>query len=67
MSTLLGVDLCRDLNVAIDEDLFIRSIIGLKYKEEFNAQDKIQVAKNAVIGLLNGDLIDVDKLDRCWD
>lgn len=63
MSTLLGVDLCRDLNVAIDEDLFIRSIIGLKYKEEFNAQDKIQVAKNAVIGLLNGDLIDVDKLD----
>lgn len=63
MSTLLGADLCERLGITIDEDLFIRAIIGLKYKEDFSALDKNQVIKNAVISLLNSDLIDVDKLD----
>lgn len=63
MSTLLGVDLCKKLDIGIDEDLFIRAIIGLKYKEGYDATNKIQVIKNAMICLLNGDLIDVDKLD----
>lgn len=63
MSTLLGIDLCDKKHIEIDEDLFIRSIIGLKYREGFRASDRIQVVKNAIISLLNGDLIDVDKLD----
>lgn len=63
MSTLLGLELCRRENIEIDEDLFIRSIIGLKYQDGFKSSDKAQVIRNAMISLLNGDLIDVDKLD----
>lgn len=71
MSTLLGVELCRELKIDIDWDLFIRSIIGLKYMRDFSKKpptgdlkkDPEVVVKNALIGLLNGDLIDVDKLD----
>ena len=58
-----NIDLCKKLGIGIDEDLFIRAIIGLKYKEGYEATNKIQVIKNAMICLLNGDLIDVDKLD----
>ena len=29
MSTLLGIELCRCYHVQIDEDLFVRAIIGL--------------------------------------
>lgn len=63
MSTLLGIELCRCYHVQIDEDLFIRAIIGLKYQEDFHSSDKRQVVKNAMISLLNGNLLDVDKLD----
>lgn len=41
----------------IDRELFVRSIIGVKYK----ADNKL--IENTIIGMLNGSLIDVDKLD----
>lgn len=71
MSTLLGVELCRELKIDIDWDLFIRSIIGLKYMRDFSKKPPTEdldknpeiAVKNALISLLNGDLIDVDKLD----
>lgn len=48
-------------------DLFVRSIIGAKYKEnryKKSKEDKLRYSfYNAVISLLNSDTIDVDKLD----
>lgn len=59
MSAIVGLHLLRRLGIAndIDEDIFIRSIIGVKY----NSDEKL--IENTVIGMLNGSLIDVDKLD----
>jgi HD superfamily phosphohydrolase len=59
MSALIGLDLCEQKNFDIDEELFVRAIIGLQYGEN---TDEARY-KNAIITLLNGDLIDVDKLD----
>ena len=61
MSALIGLELCKKYNIKIDEPLFVRAIIGAKYKE--NTNTKQVVLKNAIISLLNGSLIDVDKLD----
>ena len=61
MSVLIGLDLCRDKDFEIDDELFARAIIGLKYSKEDNSPRT--VINNAVITMLNGKLIDVDKLD----
>lgn len=72
MSSLIGLELCGESSLAIDKDLFIRAIIGMKYGHDFSSptspradlDKKLSVViKNALISLLNGDLIDVDKLD----
>lgn len=59
MSAIVGLKLLRRFGISekIDEDLFIRSIIGVKYSSEE------RLLENIVIGMLNGSLIDVDKLD----
>ncbi len=60
MSALVGLDMIREKRISdVDEELFVRSIIGVVYKDENN--DKL--IENTVIGMLNGSLIDVDKLD----
>lgn len=70
MSAIIGIELCREHKMEIDEDLFARSIIGTQYrgqgkteKEKRKPLPVIDVLKNAIITLLNGNLIDVDKLD----
>lgn len=70
MSAIIGIKLCRKYNFAIDEDLFVRSIIGTQYQSQEKSKRgqraplfPIDVLKNAIITLLNGNLIDVDKLD----
>lgn len=59
MSALVGLELIssQDFDNIIDKELFVRSIIGVPY----NSQDKL--IENTIIGMLNGSLIDVDKLD----
>lgn len=61
MSALVGLELIEDHEISelpeIDRELFVRSIIGATYK----SQDKL--IENTIIGMLNGSLIDVDKLD----
>lgn len=59
MSAIVGLKLLRrfGLSKKIHEDIFIRAIIGVKYTSE----DKL--IENTIIGMLNGTLIDVDKLD----
>lgn len=65
MSALIGLELCEGID--IDRELFVRCIIGVKYQVELD--DEARLSKedmaflNAVIALLNGELIDVDKLD----
>lgn len=64
MSALIGLELCK--NVDINCELFVRCIIGLRYRVELESEKlgKEEMAfLNAVVGLLNGELIDVDKLD----
>jgi HD superfamily phosphohydrolase len=48
------------INKEIDINLIMRMIIGCKYKKKI---DPIHQIKNCLIKLLNGDVIDVDKLD----
>ncbi len=60
MSALVGLEMLRQNKIHdIDEELFVRAIIGVKY----NSNDNIYLIKNTIIEMLNGSLIDVDKLD----
>lgn len=57
----------KEQKIEFNADLFIRSIIGAKYACLKWRNDKEMIKKitfyNAVISLLNSDIIDVDKLD----
>lgn len=58
MSAIVGLDLILSQKFEnIDNELFVRSIIGVKYKTDE------KLIENTIIGMLNGSLIDVDKLD----
>lgn len=58
MSALVGLELLSEFDFSeIDKELFVRSIIGVPFKP------KERLIENIVIGMLNGSLIDVDKLD----
>lgn len=59
MSAIVGLMLLKRLGISkmINENLFIRSIIGVQYTSEEH------LIENIIIGMLNGTLIDVDKLD----
>lgn len=62
MSAIVGIRLIRQLGISeIDEDIFARAIIGVKYENEEDPEDRL--IENIVIEMLNGSLIDVDKLD----
>lgn len=62
MSAIVGLKLIRQLGISeIDEELFVRAIIGVRYEEKNDSDDKL--IENITIGMLNGSLIDVDKLD----
>ncbi|MCL2046790.1 MAG: HD domain-containing protein [Oscillospiraceae bacterium] len=61
MSVLIGLDMCDNLGLYIDRELFARSILGLEYID--NPQHLETIIRNAIISILNGKLIDVDKLD----
>ena len=67
MSALIGLELCEKFGLEIDRELFVRCIIGVKYLAKLEKGPKMSQEEmtflNAVIGLLNGNLIDVDKLD----
>lgn len=63
MSALIGLELCHRLQIDIDDDLFVRAIIGAKYHADVTPHQLDKAILNAIIELLNGDLIDVDKLD----
>lgn len=63
MSALIGLELCHRLKIDIDDDLFVRAIIGAKYHADVTPDQLDKAILNAIIELLNGDLIDVDKLD----
>lgn len=58
MSALVGLTLTSSQNSDVfDKELFVRSIIGVPYKGDN------KLIENTIIGMLNGSLIDVDKLD----
>lgn len=60
MSALVGLEMLRQYKICdIDEELFVRAIIGVKYK----SNDDSHLIENTIIEMLNGSLIDVDKLD----
>lgn len=63
MSALIGLELCHRLEIDIDDNLFVRAIIGAKYHADVTPHQADKAILNAIIELLNGDLIDVDKLD----
>ena len=63
MSALIGLELCKRYSIKIDRDLFVRCIIGAKYGQDCTFSQAYSTILNAVIELLNGDIIDVDKLD----
>ena len=61
MSAVVGYNLIKEhqLTSAIDKELFIRSIIGVKY----SSVNDDSLILNTIIEMLNGSVIDVDKLD----
>lgn len=61
MSALVGHKLIKKSKVAFsfDDDLFVRAITGVTYEPAHNDS----LILNIIIGMLNGSVIDVDKLD----
>lgn len=58
MSALVGLEMIRKEGLEdINEEFFIRAIIGVQYEKSDC------LVENTIIGMLNGSLIDVDKLD----
>lgn len=61
MSAYVGLKLLQRLKkpYSLDKELFVRAIIGVKY----NSNHKNSLLLNTIIEMLNGSVIDVDKLD----
>lgn len=61
MSALVGHKLIKKLKIAFsfDDELFVRAIMGVTYNSTHNDA----LILNIIIGMLNGSVIDVDKLD----
>lgn len=67
MSATIGIELLdrfeskvKDFKLRVDKSLFARMITGIKYADE---NSFINTVYNALISLLNSDVIDVDRLD----
>jgi len=76
MSALIGLNKLSDKienisqslygdKIKLNADLFVRCIIGAKYEGLYRKEQELQKYSfyNAIISLLNSDIIDVDKLD----
>ena len=66
MSVIVGLGLLGRLGKDIDHDreFFARSIMGISYEKDAELGDDVDsVFLNAIIGMLNGHLVDVDKID----
>lgn len=59
MSAVIGVNLLEKMGYSFEKEFFARAIMGIEYASK---EMKYQI-KNCLISMLNGSLIDVDKLD----
>lgn len=59
MSALIGIKLLEKMNYAFEKEFFARAIMGIEYS---SVEIEYQI-RNCLTSMLNGSLIDVDKLD----
>ena len=59
MSAIIGINLLEKMNYKFEKEFFSRAIMGIEYSSK---EIKCQI-QNCLISMLNGSLIDVDKLD----
>lgn len=59
MSAMIGMKLLEKMNVTFEKEFFARAIMGIQY----SSRDIEYQIRNCLISMLNGSLIDVDKLD----
>lgn len=59
MSALIGINLLEKMNYKFEKEFFARAIMGIEYSAD---EIKYQI-RNCLISMLNGSLIDIDKLD----
>lgn len=61
MSAYVGLKLLKELQIteSFEEELFVRAIMGVQYRSEHENH----LVLNTIIEMLNGSVIDVDKLD----
>ena len=59
MSAIIGIALLDNMGYTFEKELFARAIMGIEYSSK---DIKCQI-RNCLISMLNGSLIDVDKLD----
>ena len=59
MSALIGINLLEKMGFEFEKEFFARAIMGIEYSSKVI---KYQI-RNCLISMLNGSLIDVDKLD----
>lgn len=59
MSAIIGINLLEKMGYDFEKEFFARAIMGIEYS---STEIKYQI-RNCLISMLNGSLIDVDKLD----
>lgn len=59
MSAIIGINLLQKMGYEFEREFFARAIMGIEYSSQ---EMKYQI-RNCLISMLNGSLIDVDKLD----
>lgn len=59
MSAIIGITLLEKMGYRFEKEFFARAIMGIEYS---STEIKCQI-RNCLISMLNGNLIDVDKLD----
>lgn len=59
MSAVIGINLLEKMGYRFEKEFFARAIMGIEYSSK---ETKYQI-RNCLISMLNGSLIDVDKLD----
>lgn len=59
MSAIIGITLLENMEYNFDKEFFARTIMGVEYS---STEEEYQI-RNCLINMLNGSLINVDKLD----
>ncbi len=59
MSAIIGINLLDGLGYRFEKEFFARAIMGIEY----SSKERRYQIRNCLINMLNGSLIDVDKLD----